>query len=70
MRGGVKIVNSVGDGVANLVGNLGADLVDIQTESMVHWRLAFMTTGTIQGRKRSKGMSKSEMGLWNRLLQL
>ena len=27
VRGGVKIVNLVGDGVANLVGNLGADLI-------------------------------------------
>ena len=39
----------VGDVVANLVGNLGADLVNIQTESTVHWRLAFITTGDYAG---------------------
>ena len=41
VRGGVKIVNLVGDGVANLV--------DIQTGSTVHWRLAFITTGDYAG---------------------
>ena len=36
----------------------GGNLVDIQTGSTVHWRLAFITMGEC-----SKEMSKSEMGL-------
>ena len=45
--------------------DLVANLVDIQTGSTVHWWPAFMTTGTMQGRECSKGMSKSETGLQN-----
>ena len=40
---------------ANLVGNLVANLVDIQTGSTVHWRLAFITTGDYAGLQAQPG---------------
>ena len=43
------------DSVANLAGNLVANLVDIQTRSTVHWRLAFITTGDYAGLRAQQG---------------
>ena len=41
-------------------------LVDIRTDSTIHWWLTFITTGSSAGtRAQQGGMSKSEMGLWN-----
>ena len=41
--------------VANLVGSLVASLVNIQTGSTVHWRLAFITTGDYTGSQAQQG---------------
>ena len=41
-------------------------LVDIRTDSTIHWWLAFITIGSSAGTQvQQGGMSKSEMGLWN-----
>ena len=51
------------DKVANGSRLKGGNLVNIRTGSTVHWGLAFIAMGTMQGCERSKGMSKSETGL-------
>ena len=56
-------VKLIGDKVANGLGLRRGNLVNIQTGSTVHWRLAFIAMGTMQGHEHSKGMSKSETGL-------
>ena len=43
------------DLVANLAGNLVANLVDIRAGSAVHWRLAFITTGDYAGLRVQQG---------------
>ena len=63
VKGRDKVVRLIGDKVANELELRGANLVDIRTGSTVHWRLAFILWGTMQGCERSKGMSKSETGL-------
>ena len=35
--------------------NLGGNLVDIQTGSTVHWRLAFITMGDYAGSQAQQG---------------
>ena len=43
------------DLVANLAGNLVANLVDIRTGSIVHWRLAFIITRDYAGSQVQQG---------------
>ena len=54
-KGRDKVVRLIGDEVANELELRGANLVDIQTGSTVHWRLTLITMGDYAGSQAQQG---------------